>query len=891
MTHARAPRNGNGVIVRMIWAVCLLAMQLGSAHAAQLVIDGPVGSGAFGFVTVLPNGNIVVLDPGFDAPGPIANVGAVYLYKPTGVLISSLRGSRELDNIGFGGVVVLANGNFVVLSPRWDHGALTDAGAVTFVSGSAGLSGVVSPSNSLVGASANDAVGADALSRPTVLALPNGNYVVGTQGWDHGSIADAGAVTFGSGVAGVSGSVSMANSLVGSGAFDRIGMRQFGEVFGIIPLANSNYVVESPEWDNGTAADAGAVTFGSGTVGISGVVAPANSLVGTSAGDQVGSLVTPLSNGNYVASSTVWRNGAAFQAGAATFGSGTAGITGPVSPNNSLVGSTSQDRVGRVTALTNGNYVVSSPVWDNGTVADVGAVTFGSGTSGVAGAVSVANSLVGSAANDQVGNAGLIALTNGNYVVRSSAWSENGAVNRGAVTFGSGTSGISGPVSQVNSLVGVPGEGGLVALSNGNYVVISSEWSNGAALRVGAVTFGSGVSGISGVVSQANSLVGSTQSDRVGSAGVTALTNGNYVVASPGWDDGTVANVGAATFGLGGSGTVGVVSSANSLVGDKTSDLVGGFVVALSDGNYVVSSQTWGNATAQFAGAVTFGSGVSGISGVVSPANSLVGSAVNDRVGFRALALPAGGYVVISPAWANGGIEEAGAMTLGPAVSGVSGVVSSGNSLVGSSAFDKIGLIEVTALGDGNFAARNIFWRNGGLFEAGAVSLGLSDGSVIGSVRDSNSVLGLAANEGQFQQFGYDPARTQLVVGQYSQNRVVLHRPGIATSIIVLGGSPDPSVSRQPVSFTASVSATPDAPSNGQVTFTASSGESCVDTTPSATSATTAEFSCTMTIVAVGNSTVVAEYTGSVIHAYSGSAPETHTTIADLMFGDGFESP
>ena len=41
-----------------------------------------------------------------------------------------------------------------------------------------------------------------------------------------------------------------------------------------------------------------------------------------------------------------------------------------------------------MTALTNGNYVVSSLLWDNGAAADAGAVTWGNGTSGVSGAVS-----------------------------------------------------------------------------------------------------------------------------------------------------------------------------------------------------------------------------------------------------------------------------------------------------------------------------------------------------------------------------------------------------------------------------------------------------------------------------------------------------------------------
>ena len=112
-----------------------------------------------------------------------------------------------------------------------------------------------------------------------------------------------------------------------------------------------------------------------------------------------------LSNGNYVVGSPNWTNGAAASAGAVTWGSGTAGVSGPVSAANSLVGSTANDLVGGgndggVTALSNGNYVVSSPNWTNGAAANVGAVTWGSGTAGVSGPVSATNSLVGSTAND-----------------------------------------------------------------------------------------------------------------------------------------------------------------------------------------------------------------------------------------------------------------------------------------------------------------------------------------------------------------------------------------------------------------------------------------------------------------------------------------------------------
>jgi len=867
-------------------AALALVLTAGASQAAQLTITGPDGSGAFGTtVTTLPNGNIVVTDPGFDAPGPIADVGAAYLYRPDGSLISTLRGSSAGDKVGNGVVAVLANGNYVVCSPEWNNGAAMDAGAVTFGSGRLGINGVLSPANSLVGSSADDFVGSSGLT-----TLSNGNFVVRSPYWDSGLTEDAGAATFGSGTTGISGLVSPVNSLVGSSAGDQV------SDYDVTALSNGNYVVSSPNWDDGATANAGAVTFGSGNTGISGVVSPANSLVGNSASDQVGDYgVIALSNGNYVVRSPGWDNGATTDAGAVTFGSGNTGISGGISPANSLVGGSASDHVGdySLTVLSNGNYVVGSRLWDNGTTTEAGAVTFGSGSTGISGVVSPANSLVGSSEGDQVGG-GVTALSNGNYVVSSPNWDDGATANAGAVTFGSGDTGISGVVSLANSLVGSDvgdriGSVGVTALSNGNYVVSSPSWDNSATTDVGAVTFGSGITGVSGVVSPVNSLVGATANDYVGFPGVTALSNGNYVVLSPGWDTGLVTDVGAATFGSGVSGINGIVSPANSLVGSSAGDAVGDGVTALSNGNYVVLSPGWDNGLVTDVGAATFGSGNSGISGVVSPANSLIGSSEGDGVGTIVTALSHGNYVASSPAWANGAATNAGAVTFGSGTTTISGVVSPANSLVGSSESDLIGIV-VTALGNGNYVVRSDTWDNGATLDAGAITLGLSSGSVVGPITSTHSVLGTVANQGFTQVFGYDALRNQLAVGQPASNRVVLHRTGIATAISIVGDTPDPSLVGQLVTFTATLSALPSTPTDGQVTFTASSGESCVDTTPAATSATTADYSCSIVFTSSGNSTVIAEYTGSIIHAYSGSESEPHTTVIPV-FANGFEDP
>ena len=470
---------------------------------------------------------------------------------------------------------------------------------------------------------------------------------------------------------------------------------QFGSVTQV--LTSGNVVITSP-YDDAGGTDAGAVYLFNAMTG-----SLVSSLRGSTPQDNVGlSGITTLTNGNYVVSSTSWNSGSLTAVGAVTWGNSVTGSPGGVvSSSNSLVGSTADDRVGSyyVVALTNGNYVVASFAWDSGTLLDVGAVTWGNGSTGITGVVSSTNSLVGSGADDNVGSTGLTALTNGNYVVRSSNWDSGTVSNVGAATWGNGSTGITGVVSSTNSLVGSSIGDGVsgsraTALTNGNYVVVTTRWDFGTVPDVGAVTWGNGSTGITGVVSSTNSLVGSTNSDLIGSTGFTELTNGNYVVASSNWDSGTVSNVGAVTWGDGSTAITGLVSSTNSLVGSTASDSIGnGRIRALTNGNYVVASFDWDFGTATNAGAVTWGNGTQGITGVVSSSNSLVGSTMSDNVGDRGdgtslgvIALANGAYAVLSGKWDSGTLTNVGAVTWGGGTTGISGVVSSSNSIVGKTA-------------------------------------------------------------------------------------------------------------------------------------------------------------------------------------------------------------
>ena len=62
------------------------------------------------------------------------------------------------------------------------------------------------------------------------------------------------------------------------------------------------------------------------------------------------------------------------------------------------------DQVGsKVVALSNGHFVVASPLWD-GSAINTGAVTWVNGNTGFVGAVAARNSLVGTSQEDKVAN-------------------------------------------------------------------------------------------------------------------------------------------------------------------------------------------------------------------------------------------------------------------------------------------------------------------------------------------------------------------------------------------------------------------------------------------------------------------------------------------------------
>jgi hypothetical protein len=230
-----------------------------------------------------------------------------------------------------------------------------------------------------------------------------------------------------------------------------------------------------------------------------------------------------------------------------------------------------------VEALASGHYVVSSPDWSDGAISRVGAVTFCSGTSGCQGSVSIVNSFTGTTALDRVGDSTL-ALSNGNYVVASPSWSNGALAGAGAITLCSGATGCFGSPNLANSLVGTSASdllghiGFVYPLPNADYVVVSTSFSDGATADVGAVTSCSGTTGCVGPVTVSNSLLGGRVNDQIGSKGLAVFADDRFVVCSAWFDDGPILNAGAITFGRSATAMTGRVDGTNSVIGSVAGD-------------------------------------------------------------------------------------------------------------------------------------------------------------------------------------------------------------------------------------------------------------------------------------------------------------------------------
>ncbi|MEM8843569.1 MAG: hypothetical protein AAGB35_00825 [Pseudomonadota bacterium] len=539
--------------------------------AIELIDPTPGVADRFGnSVIALGNGNIVVGDPGDSSMA--SNSGAVHLYSPTSMTpIASIYGDNADDSISSQGIIALANNNFVIISESDDVGGVTDTGSVILVDGSTGAQ-----INSVSGDDANDLIGSGGVS-----VLSNGNFVIASENDDVGGISNVGSVRLIDGSTGVE-----INSIAGDAAGDSLGSD------GVTVLGNNNFVIASSSDDVSGVGNGGSVRLVNGDTG-----AEINSIEGDAAGDNIGSGgVTALGNNNFVIASPNDEVGAVSAAGSVILVDGSTGIE-----INSIAGDAASDSLGSegVTTLGNNNFVIASANDDVGAISNAGSVRLVDGGTGVE-----INTLAGDVANDSLGSDGITALGNNNFVIVSINDDVGGVLNAGSVRLVNGITGV-----EINALAGDffidnLGSGGVTALSNNNFVIASPNDDVSGVSNAGSVILVDGSTGL-----EINALAGDIASDNLGSGGVTALGNNNFVIASPNDDEGGVSNAGSVRLVNGSTG-----AEINGLVGDSADDmLTSGGVTALNNNNFVVISDVDDENGVIDAGSVLLVDGVTGL--------------------------------------------------------------------------------------------------------------------------------------------------------------------------------------------------------------------------------------------------------------------------------------
>jgi hypothetical protein len=496
---------------------------------------------------------------------------------------NSLFGASPADQIGSGGLVRLPNGSLLVLSPWHDGPGEANNGAITRFDPGVARAGPIGPDNSLLGRSL-DRLGTER----SVMVLPDGHILIVAPDANRNPAVQVGAVAFRRSDQPLTGWLDPTNALYGGVDLDRVGSG------GVRVLADSGYLVLSPNVDLPGLVDAGAATIGSAGVGVSGLVSAANSRVGRAAGDRIGSGgATALRNGGAVVLSPAWRSDSGVAAAGAATWMRSAIDVGPVDAGNSLIGATTGDfNNATAAALANGHYVVETRAW-NGLPAHRGAVTWGDGATGALGAISPTRSIVGPPAGFGGSSVftNVTALDDGNYVISAPWWTDTSGGRHGAAFW------IDGGMRSFGPLEGFVGRatfglrpggrtGSLIfALAGGGHLVWTEQFDapNGV---LTALTQIPAAPSSPTLVTAGNSLFGGFGlggSVSFAAPFIEARADGTWIASTPFFTPpGGAGNVGAMTFGWADGSTVGMIRPDNGVIGDRS------FGIAMAEGTPVV---------------------------------------------------------------------------------------------------------------------------------------------------------------------------------------------------------------------------------------------------------------------------------------------------------------
>lgn len=392
------------------------------------------------------------------------------------------------------------------------------------------------------------------------------------------------------------------------------------------------------------------------------------------------------------------------------------------------IGSGTNDGNDGITVLTNGNFVIHSPYDQVNGISQAGSVILVDGTTGE----QIGDTIAGDNAQDHMGGSPseerdtVIPLSNGNFVLISIDDDVSGVTDAGSVALYSGTTGAQiGATFAGDDALDRFGKGGVIELTNGNLVIASYYDTTGVASG-GSVILVDGTTG----TQLGSTLEGDTADDRLGSGGVTALTNGNYVVASPYDDVAAVTNAGSVRLMNGTTGAeIEVIS------GDNSGDQIGNQVVALTNGNFAAGSYVDDVSALADAGSIRLYNGSNG----VEIGAGFVGDHAGDWISLRAVALTNGNLLIGSSSddIGAGPTVNAGSVQL---IDGSTGV-QIGASIVGDAEGDQIGN-DLEALADGNAVIGTQYDNNDtfGVTDSGSVMMiNGTTGSLITTIQGNDN--------------------------------------------------------------------------------------------------------------------------------------------------------
>lgn len=371
----------------------------GTTTAVIATFSGATASDAFGAsgTLVLPNGNFAVWSTAVDVAGKIDAGSLIFVNGLTGTVLLTLQGSTAGDKVGYSGVNLLTNGNFIVRSVYTTVGANANSGSVTLVDGTTGA--IIS---TLTGTSVGYQLGWSG-----VTLLSNSNYVVRQEWAAEGGISNSGSAFLVNGTTG-----AVIGSYHGDTASDQFASGS------ITDLKNGYFVIASPYVDKPGIQDAGTITLINATTG-----AIVSTLVGNQWRDMMGlNSVTALPSGNYIVSTQSDDNGGT-NGGSVILINGTTGAV-----ISTLHGHGDWDNFGDAApiVLPNGNYVVSAKYASVNGITEAGSVNLINGSTGA-----LIASFHGLTTTDNMGDGGITVTTGSRFLVRTYTYDNHGFVDSG----------------------------------------------------------------------------------------------------------------------------------------------------------------------------------------------------------------------------------------------------------------------------------------------------------------------------------------------------------------------------------------------------------------------------------------------------------------------------